>query len=633
MTAIFSRQGFTEAGTWHADDIGAAMPSTPQASSVTQPLDLALPSKPNALRFVALALLGPALLAMTAAWLSHTYGISERLRQQALQAFDRRVVVATLIPRMTDAESAQRGFIITGSDRFLVDYEPARRDVFNISKTLKHDLADEPVQFERLNALEELARLKFKEMDRMIAQRRAGGTESVSRQVAAGAGRDLMERMRAASAEFVQSAQDSRDESATAFRDDLRRGETMVWFAITVLGLLTCATAVAFWRQSVARYQARLQAYEIAERNRTILDSTIDAMAIISPDGRIETINRTATAMLGYSAAELIGQDVGKVTHAAFDLPHFHTLIGLVDGRIRQPYRMGRTLVHRDGHEITVDVALGVIDLPGGCYVVVSARDVSERKRVERMKDVLISTISHELRTPLTSVVGALGLLRGGAVGPLAQPATRLIEIAENNSRRLIRLINDMLDIDRIQSGTLSLNLITIDLRTVVDRATVGSQGLAAGESVQVVASDMPDAAVSVPGDADRLLQVVTNLVSNAVRATPTGGVVTIALSTNAEQGTASVTVDDEGPGVPIGFRDRIFGRFERADGERGVGTGLGLAISREIIARHGGRIWFEDRPGGGSRFGFVLDLDRTEEKWAEPSSGSDVEQERMASP
>ena len=558
---------------------------------------------------MALAVLGPLLLAITAAWLSNGYTVSERLREQTLQAFDRRVVVATLIPRMTDAESAQRGFIITGSDRFLTDYAPARRDVFATFDSLERDLANEPAQLARLIALRDLARRKFAEMDSMIAQRRANGSAAVARQVAAGAGRDLMERMRAVSADFVQSAEDSRDERAAEFRDDLRQDETTVWVGIIALGLLGCVTGFAFWRQSVARYQARLQAYAIAERNRTILDSTIDAMAIINPDGRIETINRTASAMLGYPAEELVGQDVGKVAHAPFDVSQFHARIGLVDGRIRQPYRMGRTLVHRDGHEITVDVALGVIDLPEGYYVVVAARDVSERKRVERMKDVLISTISHELRTPLTSVVGALGLLRGGAVGPLPEPAARLIEIAENNSRRLIRLINDMLDIDRIQSGTLSLNRVPIDLRSVVDRATVGSQGLAAVESVHV-ASSLPDAAVPVLGDADRLLQVVTNLVSNAVRATPTGGVVTIGLSTNIANASALVTVDDEGPGVPIGFRDRIFGRFERADGERGVGTGLGLAISREIIARHDGRIWFEDRPGGGSRFGFALDLD-----------------------
>jgi len=591
---------------------------------VKPPADLALPHRPGILRFVALALIGPALLTITAAWLSNGYTVSEVLRQQTLQAFDRRVVVATLIPRMTDAESAQRGFIITGNDRFLTDYAPARRDVFATFDSLERDLANEPAQLRRLIALKDLARRKFAEMDQMIAQRRANGSAAVSRQVAAGAGRDLMERMRAVSADFVQSAEVSRDERAAAFRDDLRQDETTVWVGIIALGLLGCVTAFAFWRQSVARYQARLQAYAVAERNRTILDSTIDAMAIVNPAGTIETINRTASAMLGYPAEELVGQDVSKVAHVPFDVRQFHALIGLVDGRIRQPYRMGRTLVHRDGHEITVDVALGVIDLPEGYYVVVSARDVSERKRVERMKDVLISTISHELRTPLTSIVGALGLLRGGAVGPLPEPATRLIEIAENNSRRLIRLINDMLDIDRIQSGTLSLNRVPIDLRSVIDRATVGSQGLAAVESVQV-ASSLPDEAVPVLGDGDRLLQVVTNLVSNAVRATPTGGVVTIGLSTNGANGTALVTVDDEGPGVPIGFRDRIFGRFERADNERGVGTGLGLAISREIIARHDGRIWFEDRPGGGSRFGFALDLDRSEGILPDPPPRPDV--------
>ena len=572
--------------------------------------DLALPVRPDALRFILLALLGPMLLVMVAAVLDRHYAQSEALQLEAHLSGDRRVVTARLIPRIVDAESSQRGFIITGDDRFLKAYAPARAAVFTSFNELIHDLSADPVQRAWVADLQELARRKFAEMDHTIAVRRATGSAQVSQLVAEGSGQVLMDRMRARSNEIVQTMDIAGDRAAARLQRDVVRDVMAVWIAIAVLALISCAIATAFWRQSIARYAARRQAYEIAERNRTILDSTVDAMAIINPHGVIETINPAAANLLGYPPNELIGKPVTAIVRVEPGLGGFHDRIGLVDGRIDNPYRPDRTVLHRDGHEITVDVALGVIDLPDGLYVVVSARDVSERKRIERMKDALMSTVSHELRTPLTSVVGALGLLRAGAAGAIPQPAGRLIEIAENNSRRLIRLINDMLDIDRIQAGTLQLARVPIDLRTVVDRAAIGSQGLAAAESVQI-ACTMPDTAVLVIGDADRLLQVITNLVSNAVRATPTGGIVTIGLSTLEPSGKAIVTVDDEGAGVPTEFRNRIFGRFERADGEQGVGTGLGLSIAREIVLRHDGRIWFEDRPPRGSRFGFVLDLRR----------------------
>jgi len=205
-------------------------------------------------------------------------------------------------------------------------------------------------------------------------------------------------------------------------------------------------------------------------------------------------------------------------------------------------------------------------------------------------------------------VVGALGLLRAGSAGDIPAGAQRLVEIAENNSRRLIRLINDMLDIDRIHSGLLSLDKVPLDLRDVVEQAREGSEGLAAAAGITLHCT-VPDAAVTVSGDADRLLQVITNLTSNAIKVSPPGSRVTIGLT--QDDGKAEVTVDDDGPGIPAEFRDRIFGRFERAEGEQSPGTGLGLAISREIVARHDGTIRFEDRPGGGTRFAVVLDLRR----------------------
>ncbi|WP_242140312.1 ATP-binding protein [Sphingomonas sp. TREG-RG-20F-R18-01] len=578
-----------------------------------------MPVRPDPLRYLGLALPGPLLLAIMAAGLQHQYALSETLRHEARASFERRAIATTLIPRMADAESGQRGFIITGDDRFLQGYAPARAAVFAGFAALERDLAADPRQFARLRTMRVLAVRKFAEMDAVIAARRRNGLRGAAPLVERGDGAAVMQRMRALSAEIVQAAGVARDNSVAAFQRRTNANLRSIWVGIATMGLIVLAIAAAFWRQSMARYNARCEAFENAERNRTILDSTIDAIAIIDPVGTIETINRAASELLGYPPHELVGRNVTTVLRIDDTSLPLHERVRMVGGRLEQPYRPDRTLLHRDGHEVSVDVALGVIHLPDGPHIVVSARDVSERRRVERLKDALMSTVSHELRTPLTSVVGALGLLRAGSAGPLPDQATRLIEIAENNSRRLIRLINDMLDIDRIQSGMLHLARMPIDLADVVDRAAVGSQGLGVAESVHI-ASTLPNGEVPVLGDPDRLLQVITNLVSNAVRASPTGGVVRIGLTRSEAGGKAIVTVDDEGPGVPSAFRTRIFGRFERADGEQGVGTGLGLAISREIIARHDGRIWFEDRPGGGSRFAFALDLQRKAVPLVEPS-------------
>lgn len=589
---------------------------------MSEPLDPALPVAPSALRFAAFAMLGPLLLAAIAGWLGHNYAESETLRQEARAALDRRTVAVTLLPQIADAQSSQRGFIITGDDRFLKSYALARRDVFATFARLDRDFsAAEPEQLQRLRTMRALAQRRFAEMDETIVRRRTAGVAAAAELVGQEAGQVLMERMRVESAGIMRAADGERDGVVATFQRGIASNMTTIWVGIATIGLIVLTTTVAFWEQSMVRYRARLQAYDIAERNRTILDSTIDAMAIINPAGKIDTCNRAAAALLGYPIEEMVGLDVSQVVRLVVFEGSFLDRVGLVEGELANPYLADRTLLHRDGYEIPVDIAMGVLDTPHGTFIVVSARDVSDRKRIARLKDELMSTVSHELRTPLTSVVGALGLLRGGSVGVLPAPATRLIEIAENNSRRLIRLINDMLDIDRIQSGELQLARVPIDLGAVVDRAAVGSQGLATAEFVQIFCT-LPPRAVCVVGDADRLLQVITNLISNAVRASPTGGIVSIGVTFLAETGQVVVNVDDQGTGVPTAFRDRIFGRFERADGEQGVGTGLGLAISREIIARHDGQIWFEDRPDGGSRFAFALDVEPEQESASEPVAG-----------
>jgi nitrogen-specific signal transduction histidine kinase/CheY-like chemotaxis protein len=243
------------------------------------------------------------------------------------------------------------------------------------------------------------------------------------------------------------------------------------------------------------------------------------------------------------------------------------------------------------------------VQLAEGMRYVAIIRDITERKQVEQMKAEFVSTVSHELRTPLTSIAGSLGLLRGGAVGNLPPPATRLIEVADNNARRLIRLINDILDIEKIESGGAEFDIKPVELRSLIEQAIEANQGFAAKHGVRLALTEgMSEARVMA--DPDRLAQVLTNLLSNAAKFSPEGRTIRVSVTPLDRQ--HRITVSDRGAGIPADFRDRIFGKFAQADSsdtrQKG-GTGLGLSIVREIVTRLGGSVGFEDRPGGGTNF------------------------------
>jgi CheY-like chemotaxis protein len=218
------------------------------------------------------------------------------------------------------------------------------------------------------------------------------------------------------------------------------------------------------------------------------------------------------------------------------------------------------------------------------------------------MKDEFVSTVSHELRTPLTSIAGSLGLLKGGAGGPLPDTAGRLISIAASNSERLVRLINDILDMEKIAAGSMPFDMRPLELRGLLTKSLDGLSGYAEQLGVSLVLEPGPE--IEVSGDIDRLMQVTTNLLSNAAKFSPTGGVVRVSASLHGEG--ARVSVRDHGPGIPEAFRARIFSKFAQADSsdtrQKG-GTGLGLAIAREIVEQHGGRLHFDTEVGQGTVF------------------------------
>ena len=237
----------------------------------------------------------------------------------------------------------------------------------------------------------------------------------------------------------------------------------------------------------------------------------------------------------------------------------------------------------------------------------VMIQDITDRKLVEKLKTEFVSTVSHELRTPLTSIRGSLGLVLGGVAGAIPEQVNSMIEIAYKNSERLVRLINDILDIEKIESGKMVFEVVPLELGPVIEQALETNQSYAAQFGVKLeLVNPVPE--VKIMGDYDRILQVLTNLLSNAAKFSPTGDTVQVEVTSRNE--TVRVSISDHGPGISDEFRKNIFQKFAQADAsttrQKG-GTGLGLSISKAIVERHNGQIGFDTQPGEGTTFYFEL--------------------------
>lgn len=235
--------------------------------------------------------------------------------------------------------------------------------------------------------------------------------------------------------------------------------------------------------------------------------------------------------------------------------------------------------------------------------------DVTERRRIAHVQSEFVSVVSHELRTPITSIRGALGLLDAGMAGPIADEPLKLIKIAHKNSQRLVALVNDILDMEKLMAGKMSLNMECINLISLVELAIEANSAYAQAFNTKFVLCECPAEAM-VRADSDRLMQVLSNLFSNAVKFSPPERAVEISIALKDNK--AKVSVSDYGPGIPVEFRARIFSAFAQADSSdtrKQGGTGLGLKISKTLIEKMGGNIGFESELRAGTCFWFSLPL------------------------
>lgn len=381
------------------------------------------------------------------------------------------------------------------------------------------------------------------------------------------------------------------------------------------------------------RKQTQASLERLSRQSELILNSAGEGIYGLNSLGKITFVNPAAARMLGYTVKELINLYMHEIVkHSKPDGIRYF----LEDNPIYATLQNG-TVQHitddifyrRDGSKFPVEyVSTPIREQKTIVGVVVIFKDITERQIIERMKDEFVSVVSHELRTPLTSIRSALGLLARGSLNNQPQKSQRMLEIAFDNTNRLVRLINDILDIERINSGKVTMHKQTCNATNLLIQAVDEMRAMADKAEIHL---ELTLASVQLWADPDRIIQTITNLLSNAIKFSPPGS--TVWLSVELEQQrevrklggveenkfmtsptppTSRVLfqVKDQGRGIPEDKLEKIFDRFQQVDASNSRhqgGTGLGLAICRSIVQQHGGKIWAESALGKGSTFYFTL--------------------------
>lgn len=347
-----------------------------------------------------------------------------------------------------------------------------------------------------------------------------------------------------------------------------------------------------------------------AKHFEIIFDTSPSGLLIVNSKREIIQINKQMISLFGYQKDELIGKKVEILVPTEFRPNHPEHVSSYFKNPKSRSMGSGKCLMglKKDGSELPIEIGLNPIHLDGELFTLASVIDVSERRKIEGLKNEFVSTVSHELRTPLTSIRGSLGLVVGGAAGELPDKAKNLLQIATSNCERLVRLINDILDIEKIESGKMDFQFTNKNIAVLIHDTILASEGFAKQYDVIIKEGEGLSKAYDTFIDRDRITQVITNLISNAVKFSPKKSSVLVDIAQREKD--VLITVKDSGPGIPDEFKSKIFSKFSQADSsdtrQKG-GTGLGLNICKAIVEKHGGEIGYETTLGQGTTFFFSL--------------------------
>lgn len=382
-----------------------------------------------------------------------------------------------------------------------------------------------------------------------------------------------------------------------------RRPDGSFWISAISICAITwpngdVAAYVGIARDLTEDRRLREALQEQSSRLEAILQAITKGILLFDKSERCVQANHAAVRFLHRSEAELIGASqlelaelFGQLFNEPLTMGEERRLLSTRTEPVRFFQAGWEPVTTADGTELGQILILA---------------DVTRETELDRMKEEFIATVSHELRTPLTAMKGSLGLMAGGLLGPMEPMQSEMIQIALQNTDRLIRQVSEILSLSKLESGAAQLKLVPTDLNQVAKEVLDELAPVPAGRRITVTSelgADLP----LVTGDAEALRQVLVNLLGNAYKFTPEGG--RVWLRTWVEDSQVQVAVRDTGRGIAADQLERIFERFSRAPGERASGTGLGLTIARKIVEQHGGRIWAESAPGEGSTFRVSLPL------------------------
>jgi len=351
------------------------------------------------------------------------------------------------------------------------------------------------------------------------------------------------------------------------------------------------------------------------QRHQAVMESSNDAIITTDDQGFIQTLNRAACEIFKYNAKDMVGvnssflfSDKSKQEYNE----HLNASL-LTQKKQRQSNLIELEGICSNESTIPVEASFSSWKIEEGTFASVVLKDITERRKTERLKNEFVSTVSHELRTPMTAIMGSLQLITGGVVGEIPLKVKAMLDVAVNNGQRLLLIINDILDMNKIESNNMDFTIERVNVMELIHQSLAENQSYVEKNNANIELSETQDGKY-INVDRARMLQVLANLISNAAKFSPPDGLIKVKIINNID--TLRIAIEDKGSGIPNEFRHRIFQKFAQADStdtRAPGGTGLGLSITKSLIETMGGHIDFESEPN--IKTTFFVDLPLHERK------------------
>lgn len=533
---------------------------------------------------------------------------------------------------MKDAETGERGYIITGDSRYLEPYEDAIREIDAHISNLKTLLAGNPNQSARIPVLEQKVAIRLASLKQGVELRKNINTEGARQLVVSGIGRKQMDDLRS----FIDVMEDEETSLLRLRAVEASASGRYAFVTDLIPNLIACGLLLLVSYVIFADVTARRKTQEELRQQREWLAVTLSSIgdAVIATDttGAVTFLNPVAQALTGWTLEESQGkslQNIFQIVNEETREPVENPVLRAMKEGVVVGLANHTVLIARDGTETPIDDSGAPIKAPDGKLLgaVLVFRDIRERRRIDqelarllagertareqaeaasRAKDEFVAMISHEIRSPLTAIMGWTQMLKMGKLNEVE--TAHAIEIIERNAKTQVQLIEDLLDISRVITGKLRLNVRPADPLRVIESAIDSIRPAAEAKLIELHA-DLGPPGCLVSGDVDRLQQVFWNLLSNAVKFTPRNGTITVAMKRSNSH--LEISVSDSGEGISAEFLPYVFDRFSQASlrsEQRSVGLGLGLAIVRHLVELHGGTVK-ADSPGKGQGAVFTITL------------------------